>query len=213
MGERDDVLSADLNAADVADEDAVQPAYRANWARIGVALLVALSLLSSCGSAGDDADAASDNTGAAIDDSSALVDWNGRHHDVGEASNPRAVDDGYVVDWDRYGLHTTDSAGELRDPDAFSRDPVEPRDYIVDLTDFPFTNESNDLRELTVTNAARAYRVVDEKLRCRDDNRPDPGPPWETVDLDDWVESLPGIALLTFDAFGRVVQIRPVAGC
>jgi hypothetical protein len=43
MGERGDVLSAESTAAVVADEDAVQPAYRANWARIGVALLVAVS--------------------------------------------------------------------------------------------------------------------------------------------------------------------------
>jgi hypothetical protein len=170
-------------------------------------------LVSACGSAGDDTETTNNDSAATSNDTPALADWDGRHYDVGEASNPKAVDDGYVVDWDRYGLPTTDSTGESRDPDAFSSDPVEPWGYIVGVSDVWFTNVNSNLRELTITKAARVYRVVDEKLRCRDDNRPDPGPPWETVDLDDWIAELPGSALLTFDAFGRVVQIRPAAVC
>lgn len=145
----------------------------------------------------------------------ALRDWDGRRYDIGSAKNPRRVEHGYVVEWDRYGLHTSDRRDRLRDPDAFSSDVVEPWGSIVHLRDFPFTNENPRIRHLTVTPAAWVFEVVQEDVFCGagDD---DPDLPWRPTTLEAWVAEMErdaSLVLVMFDAQGRVVQVRPIAGC
>lgn len=150
----------------------------------------------------------------------ALADWDGRHYDIGIMSNPTPTAGGYVLSWDRLGLITTDAHGHLRDTDAFSRDVVEPWQSITNLADSPFTNVNPALRRLVLTPAAWTFAVSTGKVFCPGDAHNshllfDP-PPWHQIAFNEWVTRVkqgPRVALLTFDAQGQVVSIRPVAGC
>lgn len=174
--------------------------WRSAWVCVCGTLLVAAGVLSGCESV------------EGTEDAPAYADWDGRHYELGRASNPQSVSGGYVVDWERYELPTFDGDGVSRTSDAYATNPVEPWEYIVGYTD-PFPpSETEDQRELVVTDAARVYGVVEEELQCLPDD--DPGPAWEAIDLEHWIEDpASSVVLLTFDANGRVVQIRPIATC
>ena len=141
----------------------------------------------------------------------ALVDWDRRHYDVGQMSDPRRVGGGWIVQWDRYGL----PMGEA-DPDSFRDDPVEPFGYIANLSDYPFTNENPRLRELSITPAAWLFVGAEDLKVCPGQEfEGDPPWPWRQGNLEAWIEESQqgAVVLLTYDMMGRVAQIREMVGC
>ena len=139
----------------------------------------------------------------------ALEDWDGRHYDMGQVSQPRRVRGGWVMKWDRFGIAT----GEDPDFEAYTDDPVEPFGFIRNLTDWPLTNVNPRLRDLSITRNAWLLLTDESLLVCATEG--ESLPPWREGDLEEWAENPDdeSMVLLTFDKGGRVVQIRQVAGC
>ena len=147
-------------------------------------------------------------------DGPALADWDGRHYDFGTAKGAKRVRGGYLVEWDRSHLILLTPPGfnEIRRSRVALNGPVEPSGVIIGLRDYSVIDSGDRLRPLTITDAAWVYEVDQRLARCGQGspNRP---LPWKAGSLEDWIANLPSRALLTFDAAGRVVQIRPAAEC
>ena len=147
-------------------------------------------------------------------DGPAMGDWDGRHYDFGTAKGASRVPGGYIVEWDRSRLLLATPPGfnEIRHSRAPLNGPVEPSGAIIGLRDSAVVNAVDQSRPLTITDSAWVYRVDQQLARCGhgSTNRP---LPWKRGSLEDWIGNLPSRALLTFDAAGRVVQIRPAAEC
>ena len=142
----------------------------------------------------------------------ALEDWDGRHYDAGQVSQPRRVRGGWVMKWDRYGLYTGE---DPQDTEAYTDDPVEPFGFIMNLTDYPFTNVNPRLRDLSITRNAWLLLEDESLLTCDYPFEGEVLPPWREGDLEEWAKNpdVESTVLLTFDKGGRVVQIRELAGC
>lgn len=134
-------------------------------------------------------------------------DWEGQRYDFGAVTEARRVGGEQVIDFDRYQLRDPD--GGFRSGRTLTEEPV-----LFGNSDTPFKNVNPRLRTFTVADDATVI-VLDPEWSC-DDRSPGDLPEWVPLSFDQLMAFGGGAGrqdALTFDAEGRVSQIRLSRGC
>lgn len=134
-------------------------------------------------------------------------DYEGQRYDFGEITAVRREGSGVVLIFNRQQVYTDD--GSLVSGTDLTEEPV-----LYGNTDMPYVDQSKATRRFVLADDAVVLRIADP-VPCASDDEPAP-PVWDELAIDElvsgaWKDRL--MDSLTFDARGRVSQVRLSTAC